>query len=272
MVQRSLMFGSQGADVKTLQQGLNKLPSHLQRLAEDGAYGFKTTGRVKEFQGQHALTPDGITGPLTWEKVLALLAQIGQGGVPPLPPAAFDLARPLALVVAQQHMGTVDFSIVQGGKPKGLDFLIHLFDYAAGAKLSEANFRDPANPGNWIWTPWIGLPTQRKSWCGIFAIYCYKKAGIPVRWDMGKGGPVGPMKLSTFKPNFAAGIRQADVGCVASQNHHFLIETVEGSGPLPSLSTIDGNLQWGRIERRSPPNPAAHKVGKDNFNFYQLGA
>lgn len=270
MVQRTLYFGSKGSDVKTLQQGLNTLPSKLPRLAEDGDFGGKTTGRVKEFQGTSTLVQDGIVGPMTWQRLLAMLAQIAEGKLPPLPPGAYDLARPLVLVLAQQHMGQVDFSIHSGGKPKGLDFLIHMFDFAAGAKLTEANFRDPPT-GNWIWTPWIGLPHQRKSWCGVFAVYCYKKAGIPVRWDLGKGGPVGPIKLNSFKPNFAAGIRQADIGCVATQNHHFLIESVDGSGPLPSLSTIDGNTQWGRIERRSLPNPAAHKVGKDNFNYYQLG-
>lgn len=270
MVQRTLTFGAQGSDVKALQQGLNKLPTKQLRLVEDGAYGSKTTVRVKEFQGANSLVADGVAGPLTWERFLALLAQITQGNVPPLPPSAFDLARPLVLVVAQQHMGQVDFSITGGGKPKGLDFLIHMFDFAASAKLTEANFRDPKS-GQWIWTPWIGLPTQRKSWCGIFAVYCYKKAGIPVRWDLGLGGPVGPIKLSSFKPNFAASIRQADIGCVATQNHHFLIESVDGTGPVPALSTIDGNTLWGRIERRSLPNPAVHKVGKDNFNYYQLG-
>jgi hypothetical protein len=266
----TLMYGSQGSFVTTLQQGLNKLPTALPRLVEDGIYGGKTTSRVKEFQSSKGLVSDGVTGPLTWQALLALLQQVAQGGVPEVPAGAYDAMRPLVLLVAQQHFGMVDFSVMSGGRPKGLDFLIHMFDYAASAKLTDANFRDPAT-GGWIWTPWVGLPTQRKSWCGVFAIYCYKKSGIPVRWDMGLGGPIGPVKLNSFKPNFAAGIKQADIGCVQTQNHHFLIESVEGGGPLPAVSSIDGNTDWGRIQRRSPANATAHKVGKDNFNYYSLG-
>ena len=33
----------------------------------------------------------------------------------------------------------------------------------------------------------------------------------------------------------------------------------------PPPTTIDGNLDWGRIQRRS-----SHRVGTDNFNHYQL--
>ena len=89
--------------------------------------------------------------------------------------------------------------------------------------------------------PWVGLKHQRKSWCGIFAVWCYRKAGIPVRWDIGIGGPVGPLRLSGFSTQFAANIRPADIGCVATKSHHFLIESVDGGGPLPRLTTIDAN-------------------------------
>jgi hypothetical protein len=269
MANRTLTFGAKGPEVKQLQQGLNRLPSALPRLDEDGDYGGRTTARVKEFQTRSGLAADGVTGPLTWQKFLELLAQVAQGGLPPMPKAAHDALRPLVLAVAQQHLGMVDFSVRIAGKPKGLDFLIQMFQYAAGAKLTDANFRDPKS-GDWIWTPWVGLPTQRKSWCGIFAVYCYKKAGIPVSWDMGRGGPVGPIRLNSFSSSFVSNIRQADIGCVATQSHHFLIESVQGGGPLPALSTIDGNTDWGRIERRSPTNPKGHKVGKDNFNYYSL--
>lgn len=264
---RTLMFGSTGPEVRQLQEGLNKLPTHLPQLVPDGQFGGKTKARVQEFQSGNKLTPDGIVGPLTWESLLALLAQVAQGGVPVvpgLPGGAYAAMRPLVLTIAQQHMGAVDFSVRIGNRPKGLDFLIEMFKFAANVQLTDANFRKNGT-GDWHWKPWVGLKTQEKSWCGIFAVYCYRKAGIPVSWDIGRGGPVGPLKLASWSSNFAAGIRQADIGCVATQSHHFLIESVDGSGPAPGLTTIDGNTEWGRIQRKT-----VHRVGKDNFNHYQL--
>lgn len=265
---RVLRYGSTGDDVAKLQQGLNLLPSTLEKLQPDGHYGPKTTSRVKEFQGANGLVPDGITGPLTWELFLRLLQQVQAGGipvVPELPKSAADALRPLVLAIAQQHIGRVDFSVMIGGKPKGLDFLIEMFRVAANVTLTEANFRKNGT-GNWHWKPWIGLPSQEKSWCGIFVVYCYRKAGLDASWNIGAGKPAGRVKLSSWSPQFATSICAADMGCVATQSHHFLIESVDGTGPAPTLTTIDGNQTWGRIERKS----SFHKVGKDNFNYYQL--
>ena len=69
-----------------------------------------------------------------------------------------------------------------------------------------------------------------------------------MRWDIGRGGPVGPIKLRTFSPGFAASLKPGDIGCVREQNHHFLIETINGGGPLPPLTSIDGNTLYGRIQ------------------------
>lgn len=265
----TLSFGSFGPTVRELQEGLNRLPSQLTRLAADGQFGSKTRGRVVEFQGANKLVPDGIVGPMTWELLLKLLQQAAQGGVPTMPgmqPSTFDVLRPLVLMIAQQHMGTVDFSQIVAGRPRGIDFLIEMFRFAANVELTDKNFRQNGN-GPWMATPWVGIPSQVKSWCGVFAVWCYRKAGVPVRWDLGIGGPVGPIKLSSFSTDFAARIRQADIGCVATQNHHFLIQGVDGGGPVPPLTTIDGNTEFGRIQRRHK-----HRVGQDNFNYYKFTA
>ena len=42
----------------------------------DGIYGASTIKAVKKFQGDHQLTPDGVAGPATWQKALALIAAI----------------------------------------------------------------------------------------------------------------------------------------------------------------------------------------------------
>ncbi len=258
---RTLRFGSTGNDVAELQKGLNLLSSALAALVADGVYGTKTTGRVKEFQSGHALVPDGVTGPLTWQTFLDLLAQ-----VPPIPPVgALDPRLPLVLLIAQQHFGVVDFQQMVGGRPKGIDFLIEMFSVAAGTTLTDTNFRNPITKV-WSQEPWISNPNeQKKSWCGIFCVYCYKKAGFNVSWSLKLGKPSNNFVLSSFSSSFVKNIHAADMGTIATKSHHFLIESVNGTGPTPVLSTIDGNQAFGRITRRN-----THRVGTDNFNYYKL--
>ncbi len=273
MINRTLRYGSTGNEVTQLQQGLNLLPSKLAALKPDGVYGTKTTSRVREFQSTNKLTPDGITGPLTWKLFSDLLAKLQQGGLPvgPSPTAAAaNMLRPIVLTIAQQHFGMVDFQQLHNGRPKGLDFLIEMFRFAANVTLTDHNFKDPKTQA-WSAEPWISNPNeQRKSWCGVFCVYCYRKAGLNASWNLAAGKPVGPLRLNTFSQNFVANIRPADIGCVASKNHHFLIESVDGKGPVPSLTTIDGNQVWGRILRRSLSTGNAHRVGSDNFNYYSI--
>lgn len=263
----TLAFGSMGPLVKQLQESLNRLATQLPRLTPDGQFGPKTRGRVMELQSSNQLPADGIVGPMTWELLARLLQQVADGGVPVLPgmkASTFDALRPLVLTIAQMHMGKVDFSQMIGGRPRGIDFVKEVFQFAANQTLTDANFRANGT-GGWMPTPWIGVHGQVKSWCGIFAVYCYRKAGIPVRWDLGVGGPVGPIRLRTFSPGFAALLKPGDIGGVATKNHHFLIETIHGTGPVPKLTTIDGNTDFGRIERRDK-----HRVSTDNFNAYEF--
>ena len=100
--------------------------------------------------------------------VNSTLQQVAQGGVatvPNLPASGFDLLRPLVLTIANQHLGAVDFSQRINGRPRGLDFLIEMFRFAADVQLTEANFKKGGS-GDWHWKPWIGLTSQEKSWCG----------------------------------------------------------------------------------------------------------
>lgn len=262
----TLRFGSKGPDVTRAQQGLNKLPSARPRLTEDGVFGLLTQARAREFQSSNALTPDGVIGPLSWGALLSLLGQIA-GALPPLPTALPNplggSLRPLVLMEAQKHLGEVDFSVLENGRPKGIDFVSEVFRVAAGATVTDVHFK--GSQGEWVPQPLVG--GQRKSWCGIFAVYCCQKAGLNLRWDLGRGGPIGPagpLVPTQFSSSFAANIKPADIGMVATQQHHFLIESA-GSGPAPGLTTLDGNLTWGQINRVT-----THRVGLDNFNYYAL--
>ncbi len=64
--------GSTGQDVVTLQSRLNSRPPTLLPLLKvDGIFGLKTDARVREFQRNQQLKPDGIVGRLTWSKLLS---------------------------------------------------------------------------------------------------------------------------------------------------------------------------------------------------------
>lgn len=68
---RRLHAGSTGDDVKFLQERLNaRPPTVLPLLVVDGNFGHKTLARVQEYQGNNALSVDGIVGPLTWGALL----------------------------------------------------------------------------------------------------------------------------------------------------------------------------------------------------------
>ena len=68
---RTLRTRSSGDDVKFLQERLNSRPPTARPLlTPDGKFGAKTRARVQEYQGNNALTVDGIVGPLTWGSLL----------------------------------------------------------------------------------------------------------------------------------------------------------------------------------------------------------
>lgn len=74
-----LMEGSIGPAVTLLQTRLNEIGDYYQsipRLAEDGKFGVNTRRAVLLFQRIFGLTPDGMAGPKTWEKVMEVRNQV----------------------------------------------------------------------------------------------------------------------------------------------------------------------------------------------------
>lgn len=59
--------GNRGETVKKLQRMLDRLGYNLGICGVDGDYGVATEKAVKEFQQDHRLDADGVTGPKTWE-------------------------------------------------------------------------------------------------------------------------------------------------------------------------------------------------------------
>ncbi|TWT80280.1 putative peptidoglycan binding domain protein [Planctomycetes bacterium CA13] len=260
---RVVRFGTRGEDALEIQQLLNQGPSAMPPLVTDGIFGTKSASRTREFQQTSHLVVDGIVGPNTWAELLAKLGDIL--GIPPVKTPNKDAIRKLVIWEASRLIGKVDFTQMIDGRPKGIDLIQTMFKDAANVSLTDANFRNPTTKA-WSSQPYVS--GKKKSWCGIFCIYCLRQAGLKsIRWDITIGAPRGPIALNTWSTQFVQNIKLADVGTVATQQHHFLIEKVDPNNAYtPSLHTIDGNLIAGRIQRRI----GYHKVGKDNFNYYSL--
>jgi hypothetical protein len=94
-----------------------------------------------------------------------------------------------------------------------------IFKDAAGVTLTDADFIDPLTKA---WSPQPFVSGKKKSWCGIFCIYCYRKTGLnSLKWNIATGGPTGPIKLNTWSRQFVQNIKLADTGAGATRQHHF---------------------------------------------------
>lgn len=262
---RILRYGVRGDDVADFQQNLNRMPSILPQLAADGIYGPKTVRRTQEFQGQHNLVPDGIVGPITWSLFFQILKQLG--GPPPPPKTHYDVLRPIVIQIAERCIGKVNFLQFIDNRPKGIDFIKKIFKKVLNIDLTDANFKK--KDGSWTEIPIID--GQAKSWCGIFAVYCYREAGImSVSWDLNSGKPVGSIRIAQWSSNWVHDVKTADIGCVRRKSHHFLIKAVEPGRLQPRIESIDGNQSSGQILEKKIGDPMCHKFDKDNFNYYIL--
>ena len=75
-----LKVGSKGDDVKKLQEKLG--------LAADGAFGPGTEKAIKKWQIDHDLTPDGLVGEGTWNKMFGSQQLITEPSIPVSNPVA----------------------------------------------------------------------------------------------------------------------------------------------------------------------------------------
>ncbi len=77
-----LRVGSSGADVLKMQRYLNIISDvypNIAKLVPDGIFGSRTRTSVQSFQRLFGLSPDGIIGPLTWDKIVSVKNSIENG-------------------------------------------------------------------------------------------------------------------------------------------------------------------------------------------------
>lgn len=78
----SLRVGSSGAAVTQIQTCLNNISSRhpsIPRLVVDGQFGNNTRNSVIAFQRIYELAPDGIVGPITWNRIMTECSTLSQG-------------------------------------------------------------------------------------------------------------------------------------------------------------------------------------------------
>ncbi|MCB9465560.1 MAG: peptidoglycan-binding protein [Candidatus Eisenbacteria bacterium] len=261
-----LKIGSKGEPVRILQKALNLAPTILPRLTEDGDFGGKTHGRVCEFQGKSGLVADGLVGPNTYAALKEWLDLIVPSIVSPADEAK---ARDRILQVATQSQQTLGWrpgqdqfglanqriaashsatlttmknSPVERAPRQGGTALAAIFTTAGvstAQKCLEINglawnmYRTPGLPDNWRNT--YDIP----SWCGIFALYVHKWAGLKVReWPLrfwSKDGADDYRVLSASELP-----RPGDIGRVKSANHFFIVMEAP-SNKQSSFATVEGN-------------------------------
>ena len=72
---RFLAEGQTGDDVLRLQKFINRAADgygYIPRVSEDGVYGAGTAAAVRAIQQNSGITANGVTGPVTWERIVTL--------------------------------------------------------------------------------------------------------------------------------------------------------------------------------------------------------
>jgi hypothetical protein len=235
-----LRLGSSGPAVTQLQQALNAGPSALPELAVDGAFGSKTNARVREFQRSSKLAQDGIVGPNTYAALMPLIEKI-KGVVDKIvSPEDEAQARQRILSIVQAQFTAYRWlpsSQPSLGNPRIAGKCLTI------SKEAEAMYQR-------AYTAQERNNTDIVSWCGIFALYVYKMAGLkmsswPLRWA--PGSPKPEHELRVLGP--AERPKPGDIGIKEpfKGNHHFVIVEVNGG----QVKSIDGNCDpLMQIDRR----------------------
>lgn len=287
-----LTLGSFGEAVRKVQQALNLAPSKLAKLAEDAAFGPKTFARTKEFQSDAGIKSDGWVGPQTYAELeyYFKLTEAFANGVTILPPDADELATRNRIVkAAEMFLATyggwtspmTDDDLnptspwIAAGRGVGPIFnlpnnsplkrrprqggvgLSLIFQLAAVPSMNCLMISDAAEKlyrGSMTAAVRVTLNrTDIPSWCGIFAVACYRTAGLNLNWNdrlmWAEDGKL-PKRFENLGAAHGKKIYAGDIGAFNPGNHHFVV--VKDSEPGEDIHSIDGNV--------AQPNQADGKI------------
>jgi len=234
---RLLSFGSTGPDVVDLQNLLNFVPSDYDPLDVDGIFGPLTRQRTQEFQSDSSLVPDGIAGQQTWDQLFS--QAIRTGDLTPLSRWQIaETARAEASAGGAFAKLSVEYDYDADLPLRwGYQKLLKYFRTSAPkpGQLNQSVF----NEDNIMYLTTPGELAPCPHWCGIFALWAIKTAGMNVgTWVVGSG----IASVSGFKNVSSLDVDKGDVGFVSDPfQHHFIIDNVFTEGGVRKVNTIEGN-------------------------------
>ncbi len=159
-----------------------------------------TADDLKAWQRVVGAKPDGDPGPATFAATVAWFRDRGHIAPPVLPAEA----RLRVVAIARAELGEQD---------------------------PQRYYRDAA-------PQFVGVTPNAIAWCGVFALWCYRKAGLTSKtWVTGRGFAEGYMpRVQLPEPG--------DLAYYASGQHYAIVEAV-GAG---KVHTIDGNAMRAPLE------------------------
>jgi len=249
-------------------------------LDTDGKCGPLTVGAIRKFQFAQFSSSDGRVdvGQRTIERLQSFDTGPGQGPAPVpggivvpqvvtppgyLPPKSSQPPSPnadipaglsplrrkileLAFSQATPEPAVTDLKTTQDGGQvvrAGWKQLKRYFDEGVDG-WTEQKWKDKATydgvriPGRRIPQP----PTTGVSWCGIFATWVVRTAGVDTKWRMGMG-PSG------LKLRYSRDCQPGDIAVMAKNVHHFIV-----AGPIgDEIITVNGNSDYQSIQVKPRP-------------------
>lgn len=198
----TLRFGSLGSAVSLLQEALNMIESLLAPLAVDGNYGPKTTGRVREFQGQMSLSQDGVSGNNTWQALSEVLATAGfiistisgiiQGTVPKTT-SWRDFADPNEIALRDKLIGIAKTEAdARHGIRRSTD---RIKTYMMLSTINPPTFGNSERA--------VRVNMAGRSWCSDYVYFCLTAAGCRTPVQANASGGIEQASITRFVFEFS---------------------------------------------------------------------